>query len=54
LELHAAAAAINAVICLILETVPRPVGLIDGEPLLVAAARASLAREQRPRLAAIY
>ena len=53
LELHATAATVNAIVCLVLKTVPRTAGLIDGEPFLIAAASALLAREQRPRLAAI-
>jgi hypothetical protein len=53
LKFHAAAVAVNAVVCLVLETMPQAVGLIDGEPFLVAAASASLAGEQRPRLAAV-
>src|SRR5206468_2235568 len=38
LELHPAAATVNAVVCLVLEPVSRAVRLIDREPLLVAAA----------------
>ena len=48
LKLHAAAAAVNAVISLILKSMSRPVGLVDREPLLVASASAVLAGEQRP------
>ena len=44
LKFHAAAATVNAVVCLVLEAMPGAVGLIDGEPLLVASAPASLAR----------
>ena len=54
LELHPAAAAVDAVVRLVLESVSRAVRLIDREPLLVAAAGASLAGEQRPGLAAVY
>ena len=50
LELHAAAAAVNAVVCLVLEPVPRAVGLIDREPLLIAASGASLARRAPSRI----
>ena len=53
LELHAAAATVNAVVCLVLKPVPRAVGLIDGEPFLIAAARALFTREQRPGLTAV-
>ena len=53
LEFHAAAATVNTVVCLVLEAVSRAVGLIDGEPFLVAAATASFAREQRPGLATV-
>ena len=38
LELHATAATVNAIVCLVLKTVPRTVGLIDREPLLVTSA----------------
>ncbi len=48
LKLHAAPVTVNAVVYLVLEAMPRAVGLIDGEPLLVAASSASLTREQRP------
>src|SRR5262249_26540544 len=53
LKLHPAAAAINAIVCLVLKTVTRSAGFIDREPFLVAAAAASLTREQRPGLAAV-
>src|SRR6266853_892484 len=53
LEFHTAAAAVNTVVGLVLESMPRTVGLIDGEPLLVASAAASFAREQTPGLAAV-
>ena len=52
LELHAAAATVNTVVGLVLEAVSRAVGLIDGEPLLVAAARASIGGLFHPCLAA--
>jgi hypothetical protein len=42
LELHAAAATVNAVVGLVLKAMSRAVGFIDGEPLLVAAAGASI------------
>src|SRR4029450_6512197 len=54
LELHAPAVTVNAVVCLVLEAVSRAAGLIDSKPLLIAAAAASLAREQAPGLAAVY
>src|ERR1700730_15994347 len=53
LKLHAAAATVNAVVCLVLEAMARAVGLIDSEPLLVATTSASLARQQRPGLTAV-
>ena len=42
LEFHTAAAAVNTVVGLVLESMPRTVGLIDGKPLLVATAAASV------------
>jgi hypothetical protein len=48
LELHAAAAAVDAVVCLVLEAMPRAIGLIDCEPLLVAPTCAALTGKQRP------
>src|SRR6266852_4230416 len=51
LKLHAAAATVNAVVCLVLEAMPRAVGLIDGEPFLVAAAGAFVGLQFRPGLA---
>jgi hypothetical protein len=43
LKLHATAAAVNAIVYLVLKTVPRAIGLIDSEPLLVAPATTLLA-----------
>ena len=48
LKLHAAPAAVNAVVCLILKSMSRPVRLVDCEPLLVPSACAALTGEQRP------
>src|SRR5262245_62154875 len=53
LELHAAAATVNTVVCLVLEAVARAIGLIDGEPFLVTAACASVRRPLHPSLAAV-
>ena len=53
LELHAAAATVNAVAGLILKSVSWAVGLIDGEPLLVASFRESVGLQLRPGLAAV-
>src|ERR1043166_9616259 len=54
LELHTAAAAICAVVRLILKAVPRPIGLVDRQPLLVTAASAPVGRLFGPRLATVY
>ena len=43
LKFHAATAAVNAVIYLVLKAVPRAAGFINSEPFLVAAAGAFLA-----------
>ena len=53
LELHTAAATVNAIVCLVLEAVPRAVRLIDGKPFLVAAACASIGGLLHPCLAAV-
>jgi hypothetical protein len=53
LELNAAAVAVNAIVSLVLESVPRSVGFVDGEPLFVAAACASVWRLLHPGLTAI-
>ena len=52
LESYAAAETIGTIVDLVLEAVPRPAGLINREPRLVAA-RASIGRLFRPGLTAI-
>src|SRR5439155_3454158 len=42
LELHAAAATVNAIVRLVLKPMPRAVGLVDSKPLFVPAAGASV------------
>ena len=49
LELHAAAATVNAVVRLILKAMSRAVRLIDGEPLLVASSGESVGLHAPPR-----
>ena len=53
LELDAAAATISSVARLILESVPRTAGLIDGKPLLVATTREALGLKPCPGLTAV-
>jgi hypothetical protein len=53
LELDAAPATISSVARLILESVPWTAGLIDGEPLLVAAARQPVSLKLCPGLTAV-
>ena len=52
LECRVGASAVSAIVCLVLEAVPRPAGPINGEPLLVAA-RAHVGRLLGPRLTAV-
>ena len=53
LEFHAATATVDTVIRLVLKAVPGPAGLIDGEPLLVAATGALVGRLLHPGLTAV-
>src|SRR5262249_25570857 len=53
LESKAGAVTASSVICLVLETMPRAVRLIDSEPLLIAAAPAPVGRQLRPGLTTI-
>ena len=53
LESVGCAATAKKVVCLVLEAVSRPVGLIDGEPLLVAATGALVGRLLHPGLTAV-
>ena len=53
LELDAVAATVNAIARLILESVTRAAGLIDGKPLLVAAFREAVGLKLCPGLAAV-
>src|SRR5206468_1871731 len=53
LELDAAAATVKSVARLILESVPRTAGLIDGEPFLVAATRQPVGLQFCPGLTAV-
>ncbi|PYL67692.1 MAG: hypothetical protein DMF28_08555 [Verrucomicrobia bacterium] len=53
LEFHATAAAVNAVVGLVLETMARAVSLINGEPFLVAAAGAFVGLQFRPGLTTV-
>ena len=52
MESYSAAETISTIVDLVLEAVPRPAGLINGEPRLVAAS-ASVGRLLRPGLTAI-
>src|SRR6202035_1896076 len=53
LEFHAAAAAVNPIVQLILKPMARAVGLVDSEPFLVAAACLFVRLQLCPGLAAV-
>src|SRR5207249_7083932 len=53
LEFHTAPATVSSVVRLVLEAVPRPSSLIDGQPLLIASSCPSVRRPFHPGLAAV-